>query len=221
MAAGLTEGATALFCGPCRTGAFHFDLARVYGIYRGVLRRVILQLKFRRRERLARKLGALLAEVWQKHQAIHPAENLLLVPVPLHSSRERERGFNQSWLLAQALLRSLPAVAPAKRPRLERRVLLRTRATTAQTGLSLSARRENVRGGFQVRRPDRVRGRNIVLVDDVMTTGATLSACAAALKAAGAAHVSALAVARATPQFPDFALSAGGSEVDARPGERT
>jgi len=81
--------------------------------------------------------------------------------------------------------------------------LRRIRATVPQVGLSVSARRENVSGVFSVGRPEDVRNRTVVVVDDVMTTGATLSACAAALKRAGAARVLALSLARATPQFPD------------------
>jgi predicted amidophosphoribosyltransferase len=87
-------------------------------------------------------------------------------------------------------------------------LLIRVRPTLPQVGLSPSARRENVRGVFSVAQPERVRNRTVLLVDDVMTTGATLSACAAALKRAGAARVLALSLARATPQFPDTAASA-------------
>jgi len=86
-------------------------------------------------------------------------------------------------------------------------LLLRVRPTLPQVGLSSSARRENVRGVFSVSQPERVRDRTVVLVDDVMTTGATLSACAAALKRAGASRVLALSLGRATPQFPDTAAS--------------
>ncbi len=82
--------------------------------------------------------------------------------------------------------------------------LRRIRATLPQVGLSVSARRENVSGVFSVGRPEQVRNRTVVLVDDVMTTGATLSACAAVLKRAGASRVLALSLARATPQFPDL-----------------
>jgi predicted amidophosphoribosyltransferase len=83
-----------------------------------------------------------------------------------------------------------------------------------QTGLSLAARRENVQGAFAVARPGRIRGRTVVLIDDVMTTGATLSACALSLKRAGAGRVLALTLARATPQFPDFGDAASRIPVD-------
>jgi predicted amidophosphoribosyltransferase len=86
---------------------------------------------------------------------------------------------------------------------LESRALKKTRATPPQAGLSRAARRENVRGVFVVTAPERVRARTLILVDDVMTTGATLSACAAELRRAGASEVLGLTLARATPQFPD------------------
>jgi predicted amidophosphoribosyltransferase len=92
--------------------------------------------------------------------------------------------------------------------------LRRKRATPPQTGLTVAARRENLRGAFEVAKPEEVQGRGVVLVDDVMTTGATLSACALALKRAGAAQVMGLALARATPQFPDVARDDRDNPVD-------
>ena len=94
-----------------------------------------------------------------------------------------------------------------RRVRVEASSVLRARPTLPQAGLSLSGRQENVRGVFEVRRPERLRDRVVVLVDDVMTTGWTASACAGALKRAGAQQVVVLTVARATPQFPDAAPS--------------
>ncbi|HWS56694.1 MAG TPA: phosphoribosyltransferase family protein, partial [Pyrinomonadaceae bacterium] len=115
----------------------------------------------------------------------------VVVPVPLHPERERGRGFNQAALLARALARraglpldewSLTRVAHTERHR---------------AGMDRRARRETVEGAFRVVRPRLVAGRSVLLVDDVFTTGATASACAAALKAAGAAEVFVLTVARA------------------------
>lgn len=192
--------AASLICAECRLAAREFDAARSYGLYRGALRQVVLLLKFHRQERLGRRLGALLAPLWSLFE---DPENAWLIPVPLHAARQRERGFNQAELLARGLIRALHR-AGKPCPHLAARELRRTRATAPQTGLSLAARRENVRGVFAPLHARLLRGRTIVLVDDVMTTGATLSECAGTLKRAGAARVLALTLARATPQFPDF-----------------
>jgi ComF family protein len=190
-------------CGGCRLGAPRFDFARSYGIYSGRLRAAVLELKFHQRERLGTRLGSLLLEPWQTLQVaasiLGPA---LVVPVPLHRGRERERGYNQAGVLAEgfvlALRRKKGGGGPVK---IDSRCLVRKRSTTPQSGLSLQARSENVRGVFIA--SEHVQDQDVVLVDDVMTTGATVSACAAALKRAGARRVGALAFARATPQFPD------------------
>jgi len=102
------------------------------------------------------------------------------------------------------LVRALGRQNGGAAPPVAKACLRRQRATPPQTGLSVAARRENLRGAFEVVKPQAVRGRRIVLVDDVMTTGATLSACARALKRAGVAQVMGLTLARATPQFPDL-----------------
>jgi ComF family protein len=186
-------------CGSCRQGEAEFDMARSYGLYTGSLRKAILHLKFHGQEYLGYRLGGLLARAWE---VLPEPESAIVAPVPLHASRRRERGFNQAELLAKGLVRSLRKEKSGLR--LATRSLRRIRATVPQIGLSVSARRENVNGVFSVSRPEEVRNRTVVLVDDVMTTGATLSACAAALKQAGASHVLALTLARATPQLPDL-----------------
>ena len=191
-------------CGACRNDAPGFDGARSFGLYSGKLRQVVLRLKFARDERLGGRLGELLAPTWDSLPLAGEFESPLLVPVPLHPSRRRERGFNQSELLAAGLVRALRRRKGGVAPQVAKACLRRQRATPPQTGLSVAARRENLRGAFTVVNSQQVRGREIVLVDDVMTTGATLSACARALKRAGAAQVMGLTLARATPQFSDL-----------------
>lgn len=185
-------------CSPCRSNPPHFDRARSFGIYTYPLRDLILHLKFRRRERWGYLLGERLASLAARLDILD--DSPLVIPVPLHRSRERERGYNQAELLAKGLCAKLKGPGA---PSLAQRVLARKIPTAPQSGLRQAARRENVRGAFVVARPERLRGRSVIVVDDVMTTGATASACAATLKHAGALRVIVLTLARATPQFPD------------------
>jgi len=114
----------------------------------------------------------------------------LIVPMPMHWRRRFQRGYNQAELLAWEIAgRTLLPV--------ERKAVKRRRATSPQSELSGSARRRNVAGAFQLHRPSRIRGKNVLLVDDVLTTGATARACALALKRAGAGQVIVLTLARA------------------------
>ncbi len=190
------------FCAECRSGEHPFDAARSFGVYRDQLRRAILHLKFRPRERWGKRLGGLLAQTWESNGEIFGAEAAAIIPVPLHPDRRRERGYNQAEALARGLVAAL--ARKQHRHRLDTRCLVKTLATQPQTGLSWAQRRDNVSGAFAVPDPGSVKDRSLVLVDDVMTTGATLSACAAALKAAGARRVVAITLARASPQFPDI-----------------
>jgi ComF family protein len=141
-------------------------------------------LKYRGRRRIVDALGALLAERYPFDASA------VLVPVPLHPKRLRARGFNQAVLLAHALGRRRGlVVAP--------RLLVRRRSTDAQTGLGAAERRANLHDAFAVRASFRVPDRPLVLIDDVLTTGATADACARALRAAGAASVDVYTVGRA------------------------
>jgi ComF family protein len=202
FASGILTYAAQPLCGVCRRNEYHFDRARSYGLYSGPLRAAVLQLKFHGRERWGGKLGALLIHPWRDARESLKESPPILAPVPLHRSRERERGFNQAELLARGLLRELKRSKSGARPRFDSECLRRVKATSPQSGLDRRARLENVRQVF-VANAERVRGHDVVLIDDVMTTGATVSACARALKQAGAGQVTALTLARATPQFPD------------------
>lgn len=190
-------------CGLCRNETYDFDLARSYGLYTSPLRELILHLKFRRRERWGRRMGELLASTWRSIAPYLDDTSPLLIPIPLHASRQGERGFNQAEVLAKGLRRAIKRAGLPCPPSLQACCVRRARATPPQSGLRHRARLENVRGAFEVRDRKRVGGRSVILVDDVMTTGATASACARALKHAGASKVIVLTLARVTPQFPD------------------
>jgi len=162
-----------------------FDRAAVAGPYEGTLRRAIHLLKYDRMTPLARPLGERLALAAQDFSAFDA-----IVPAPLHWGRRWDRGFNQAELLAREVSRRT-------RIPVDRR-LLRTRSTPPQAGLSAAERRRNVQGAFQAAGDKAaIRGKKLIVVDDVMTTGATLEACARALKRAGAAQVAVLTLARA------------------------
>lgn len=209
------ERAEDVVCAKCRQGEYAFDLGRSFGLYRGSLRGLILLLKFRRSDRLAEPLGALLVPVWISTVGDVSPESAVIVPVPLYRSRERERGFNQAELLARGLQHGLKKAGSGRAPRVESGLLRRIKPTLPQTGLTPRMRQENVHGAFAVSSPERVRDRLVVLVDDVMTTGATLSACGAALRRAGASQIVALTLARTSPQFPDSGSPPIETPVDA------
>ncbi len=170
-------------CRLCCAGARGFDAAYCFGAYEGALRELIHLFKYGRMKPLARTLAAHLASALPRDHAFD-----LVVPMPLHWRRQWQRGFNQSELLARrtARRRGIPMVNAVRR----------TRATAAQAGLSNARRRENVAGAFRVKKPRAVDGRRVLLIDDVMTTGATAAACSLALKRAGAKSVVLLALAR-------------------------
>lgn len=157
------------------------------GPYEGVLRLIVRRLKYGGRQSAARPLGRLLGE---KVAAARIAADLV-VPVPLDAGRERERGFNQAELIARDVARRL-------RIPLAHRALRRVRATRALFGLGARERREALAGAFAARDRAAIAGKRILLVDDVVTTGATVAACAAACRAAGAAAVHAACAARTT-----------------------
>lgn len=183
-------------CPLCRRGLRGFDAAYSFGAYEGVLRELIHLYKYGRVRPLARPLGGLLRRALPRDEHFD-----LVTPVPLHWRRRWERGFNQAGLLAQEIARhtGLPCV----------RLLRRVRSTAAQAGLSNSRRRRNVAAAFVCRGTGLVRGRRILLIDDVMTTGSTGAACAAVLRRAGAVRVALLTVARVDRRM-DVAPVAGG-----------
>ena len=171
-------------CAACASDPPAYDYARAAAVYEGGLRDALHAFKFSGRRALASPLGDLATE---QCAASLPGRIDALVPVPLARERERERGFNQSALLARRIGRRL--AVPVRSG-----WLARVRSTRPQSDLSAVERRANVRGAF--RASHRVTDRHVLLVDDILTTGATLDACARALRAAGASRIGVLTVAR-------------------------
>jgi len=186
-ACGLPLPAGAAACGRCRRGLTPFAAGASLGPYDGALRVAVHELKYRARRRVAGRLAETLLELPRVREVLAGAG--AMVPVPLHPRRKRTRGFNQSELLAEELGGRVGVRTAAC-------ALVRRKDTPPQTGLSAAARRKNVAGAFAVRHVSQVAGRTVVLVDDVLTTGATAAACARALLGAGAREVRLLTVAR-------------------------
>lgn len=160
------------------------------------MREAIHALKYGRLHPAARGLGRMLAEAIAKLAAEAPGE-LLVVPVPLHRAKYGQRGFNQSRSLAAEALRFLRKSHPKWRLTLAPSTLMRLRSTESQAGLTPRQRRLNVRGAFSVSDQAQIKERNILLIDDILTTGATARAAAQALMRAGAASVWVATLARA------------------------
>jgi ComF family protein len=177
----------------CLRAAPFFRRAVAFGAYDGVLRELIHLLKYQRVQPVAPVLGRLLG------QAVAAAQlppDLVAIPVPLYKRKQRERSFNQAEEIARALVRSGLVTGI----QLDTSSLARTRQTVSQTGLTRHQRRANLRGAFSVVKPDRVAQRNVLLVDDVMTTGTTAGECARILLQAGAKQVFVVTVARAVKE---------------------
>jgi ComF family protein len=174
-------------CGECRLRPPVFAYARAGARYGDVAREALHALKFKGRRELAGPLADLIVEGGTTR--LPKGRPDLLVPVPLHPRRHRERGFNQASLLARRLGQAWGV--PVRDD-----VLARVVATASQTALEATARRSNVRNAFRLRRPEMVAGRHVIVVDDILTTGATLSECVLTLHAGGAEIIGVLTVAR-------------------------
>lgn len=170
-------------CALCRQGYSGFDAVFSYGSYEGTLRKLIHLFKYSGVQPLSRPFGEFLARALPRDQQFDA-----IVPMPLHWRRRFERRFNQSALLAREVSKrwNIPVTNPVRR----------RRATAFQAGLTNAKRRANVAGAFKMKRGTRLDGMHVLLVDDVLTTGATAAACARVLKRAGAKRVTVLALAR-------------------------
>jgi len=170
-------------CALCRRGVRGFDAAYSFGFYEGVLRDLIHLFKYGRIQTLAKPLGRFLAQALPREESFD-----VIVSMPLHWRKRWQRGFNQAALLAREVSRRahIPVV----------KTIRRVKPTSAQAGLTNAKRRLNVSGAFAPRGRRRLDGKRVLLIDDVMTTGATAASCARALKLAGARQVVLLTVAR-------------------------
>ena len=180
------DSARSGLCADCTARPRFFELARAVGVYEGAFKGWIHELKYSSRRALARPIGQLMAyRLWAEPRM---ADAQVLVPIPLHADKLRERGFNQALLLARVMGSIL-----AKR--VADQVLERVRSTRPQGSLSLEARYANLRGAFRVTKPREIAGKRVVLVDDLLTTGATCDEAARALLRAGARSVAVMVAA--------------------------
>ncbi len=173
-------------CGGCMADPPPYDSARAAFVYAGTARQLVLALKHADRPHLAR---AALPGLRRAGAAMLALDAPLLVPVPLNRWRMWQRGYNQAALLAAILAKDTGTASDLD-------VLTRPRATKASRGMNRRQRARNVAGAFAIDNPARIKGRRVILVDDVLTTGATAGACARLLKKAGATSVHVLTLAR-------------------------
>ena len=180
-------------CAQCRTRRQHLDRLLAYAFHSGPLRTAIHQFKYEDLQSLAGPLGNLMAEGWPRLAPGGPEPDVI-VPIPLHPKRQRQRGYNQATLLARELGSRLGCP-------IDEDTLVRTKATAPQVDLNARERQENVRDAFACRN-DSLSGKQVMLVDDVCTTGATLESAAVALQSIGARSIWAYTLARARPNPP-------------------
>jgi ComF family protein len=190
-------------CGLCQRAHPPFERAVAYGSYDGGLRDLIHLLKYQQVRPGAAVLGRMLGSAVEALETSLPDGAIQVVPIPLHPRKQAQRGFNQAELIARVALKRL---GRPERFQLRTGALVRQRETGSQIGLTRHQRRENVRGAFAVINPTLIAHGNILLVDDVLTTGTTASECARVLRRVGAARVWVVTVARTLKTTEGFGM---------------
>jgi competence protein ComFC len=175
-------------CLYCKGKKYHFNKVRAFGIYAPPLSEMVHLLKYERKTHLSHRLGIFLANLYIADSDLSTSS--AIIPVPLHSTKMRERGYNQSQLLAQQ-------VAEISRTELLSGVVIRKKPTRSQTALKHSEREANLKNAFSVVYPNQLAGKSVTIVDDVLTSGTTINEMAKTILDAGAERVYGLVLARA------------------------
>ena len=189
-----------LLCSPCRMAPPEFERAVAYAVYEDELREMVHLLKYERMSSVARPLGRMLARAIEMIES-EAGKDLLVIAVPLFPSKERERGYNQAVLISDAALAELRKSRPEWRLQAAHGAIRRVKDTRSQFELTPKGRRRNLQGAFAVADGSLLLGREVLLVDDIYTTGATARACSRILRRAGASKVWVATVSRAQPEM--------------------
>jgi len=179
-------------CGECLEKKPYFSYARAVFSYENIILNAIHQFKYKRDMSIGKIMSSFMADF--SYPDIDLTDYSLIIPVPLHIKRLRERGFNQSLILARA-------VGKKRKIPVDFSMLKRHKFTITQTGLNKHERKQNIKGAFEISDKKKIHGKNVILVDDVYTTGATVNECAKTLLQEGAQKISVLTLARVLPNY--------------------
>jgi len=202
-------------CELCDRARPPFQQAVAYGVYEDTLRASIHLLKYEQVPTVARALGCLLAQAAAGLENLPPS--ITVAAVPLHTTKERERGFNQTILLGEHAVRELRALRPNLQVHAALRCLGRQRGTESQSRLTPHQRRKNLRGAFYVANPEQISGKAVLLLDDIYTTGATARECTRTLLQSGADRVYVATLARSQREGVAFWDSSAANSLAAAP----